>query len=315
MPSNKTSTPINISSPDFGGQEKLEFIDIQDWVVHGWGEATKTTLDDLEWDGDVIMGGGLDLSPDNSKVVGGRVFLQGELLKSPKEIRANKLWEKVDKELKISYSIEDAATLTFSSGTLVGDFVDCKDMSWQVVEKRHGELSELEPADYIARQIEEFCIRPYLIPLSAERVKLRIMIYPVSKDRLQTDYPLSEKASFPGLELTTLELPLFPLTKQQSGKEWGCPLIPMILLGAEGEDQPNLPSNREMSSSIAAIMRTVVVPDVKRDSKSLARAWKDIRESGPSRLKERLPELIWPLPPPPTEASQSGEILHLLGQE
>ena len=249
-------------------------------------------MDDLEWDGDAIVGVGLNLSPDNSKVVGGKVFLQGELLKSTKEVRANKLWEKVDRELKIKYSIEDAAILTFNSGTLVGDYIDCKDLSWQVVEKKNGEVIELESVDYTARQIEEFCIRPYLIPLSVERIKLRIMMYPASKDRLTADHPLSEKASLPGLELTTLELPLFPLTKQQSGKEWGCPLIPMILLRADSEDHPNLPSNNEIISAVAAIMRTVVVPDVKRDSRSLARAWKEIRELGPSKLKEMLPELI-----------------------
>ena len=145
-----------------------------------------------------------------------------------------------------------------------------------------------------------------MIPLSAERVKLRIMMYPASKDRLLADHPMSEKASFPGLELTTLELPLFPLTKQQSGKEWGCPLVPMILLGADGEDQPNIPSNGEIIGAIATIMRTVVSPDVKRDSRSLARAWKEIRESGPSKLKERLPELIWPLPPA-VSTNQSGK--------
>ena len=38
-----------ISGPDFSGKDLLEFIDVQDWVVSGWGESSKSTLDDLEW--------------------------------------------------------------------------------------------------------------------------------------------------------------------------------------------------------------------------------------------------------------------------
>ena len=137
-------------------------------------------------------------------------------------------------------------------------------------------------------------MRPFLIPLSPEKIKLKVLIYPVSKARLTSDYPHYDSAAFPGLELFSVELPLFPQSKQAGGKDWGCPIIPMILLGAEGEDQPNLPPTTEISRAVSAIMRTAKVPDVKRDNKNLFKAWKDIKESGPSRLKEKLPDLIWP---------------------
>ena len=284
--------PKAILSQDFSGKDSLELVDVQDWVVPGWGEAAKASLDDMEWDGEAVVSVGITLSPDNKKIIQGKVFLQGELLKSSKEIRVNKLWDQSDKDLRLSYRIDDASIFTFNDGSLVGDYVDSSNINWMIVEK--GNSTALEVGDYTERGVEEFCIRPFIIPLSAEKAKLKVLIFPVSKDRLSTDFAHFDKPSFPGLEMFSMELPLFPLTRQAGGKDWGCPLIPMILLGADGEDEPNLPPTQEIRRAISAIMRTAKMPDVKRDSKTVLKAWGDIRESGPSKLKERLPDLLWP---------------------
>ena len=164
----------------FDGKDQLEFIDIQDWVVSGWGEASKATLDDFEWDGDAVVWVGITLSPDNGKIVEGKMFLQGELLKSAKEIRATKLWDQADKDLRLSYTFEDSSIFTFNAGSMAGDYIDCSNLSWQVVE-RGNNTNPLEVGEYIEKGIEEFCVRPFVVPLSPEKAKLKVLIYPVSK--------------------------------------------------------------------------------------------------------------------------------------
>ena len=57
-----------ITGQEFKGKDLLAFDDIQDYIVAGHGEAIKTTLDDLDWDGDAVATIILNLSPDNKKV-------------------------------------------------------------------------------------------------------------------------------------------------------------------------------------------------------------------------------------------------------
>ena len=78
------------SGPEFSGNDTLSILDINKWTVEGLGgEAAKTALDDFDWDGKVVMGITLGTSPDNKKVANAKIFLAGELMRGPKEKKAN----------------------------------------------------------------------------------------------------------------------------------------------------------------------------------------------------------------------------------
>ena len=133
-----TSTRSNktITGPEFVVTDELDIGDISDWVIGGTGvESIKTVLDDFEWNGDSVATIILKTSPDNKKIVNGSVSMMGELMKSPKEIRASRLFAEADKDLKITYNIEDASVFTFKSGTMVGDIVDDSEITWGVIRK------------------------------------------------------------------------------------------------------------------------------------------------------------------------------------
>ena len=42
------------------------------------------------------------------------------------------------------------------------------------------------------------------------------------------------------------------------------------------------------------ILISVVAPVVKRDLRTLQAAWTSIKESGPTALKEKFPDMLWP---------------------
>ena len=149
--------------------------------------------------------------------------------------------------------------------------------------------------DYEENHIGSLSMRPYLIPLSASKIKMTVVLFPFSKEQLFTDHPLSSKGSFPGLELTSFELGIFPVVNSDSDKTWGCPVIPLIHLGGSEDDHPNLPPTSDIKACISSIFRSALKPDIKRDLRTLTPAWQAIKVSGPSKLKEKYPALIRPL--------------------
>ena len=69
----------------------------------------------------------------------------------------------------------------------------------------------------------------------------------------------------------------------------------MFFLGGDLTTFPNLPPTKEIKAKISTTLRTVVAPVIKRDLRTLNAAWTTIKESGPTALKEKTPDLLWPL--------------------
>ena len=59
--------PKQISSPEFQGEEDLEFANVDDWITTGGTEVNKVALDNHNWN--AVMTVELMLSPDNKKVI------------------------------------------------------------------------------------------------------------------------------------------------------------------------------------------------------------------------------------------------------
>ena len=296
-----TSRPKQMAGPDFLGTDELECADLGDWVTAGGVEASKTTLDNFNWEGQAVVTAFLQLSPDNKKVTNGGVRTVGELMKSQKDFKASRLFPTTDKDLKIGYTIEEASTFTFSKGTLTGDIIDGHNpgIAWHVFKKgpNPGQVTTIAETQYDTLGIGNLSIKPYLIPVSPHRCKLSILIFPLAKDKLLLDHPECDKAAFPGLELTSMEIDIFPKVDQENDKTWGSPVIPLIQLGGKEDEFPNIPSTEEIRAKLFFIMRTAMKPDIKRDLVSLKKAWQAIKDSGPTKMKERHPDLIWPSRP------------------
>ena len=70
------------------------------------------------------MGIILETSPDNKKISNGNIFLTGEYMRNNKDIKANRLFLEADKDLRMSYIIEDAGVFTFKSGTMIDEYIN-----------------------------------------------------------------------------------------------------------------------------------------------------------------------------------------------
>ena len=207
-----TSRQKTFSGAEFSGKDDLNWGDIQDWIVAGGNEAIKSTLDQYSWDGNAVATILLSLSPDNRKVVQGKVVLVGDLMKGSKEVKANRLFPEADKQLSISYQFDDASLFTFNSGTMIGELVDSSECNWSVFKKARGGNTEIVQSEFEGNSIGNFSVRPYLVPLSSQRAKLTLLVFPLSKADLEAEHSLCNKAAFPGLEMTVMEIDFYPLS-------------------------------------------------------------------------------------------------------
>ena len=82
------------------------------------------TLFEFDWDGNAVIGITLKTSPDNRKVTSSKMFTAGLLMKNRRDIRLNRLFSEADKEIRISYMIEESSVFTFNSGTMIGDQIE-----------------------------------------------------------------------------------------------------------------------------------------------------------------------------------------------
>ena len=96
------------------------------------------------------------------------------------------------------------------------------------------------------------------------------------------------------MDLFNMEINLFPATNTDMGKDWGSPITPFFLLGGSEEEHQNIPPTLDIKRKMASILRTATKPQSKRNVQTLQAAWGVIKVSGPSKLREQQPDLIWP---------------------
>ena len=154
---------------------------------------------------------------------------------------------------------------------------------------------DVDAADFAENNIRNICMKPYLVPLTSNKAKLSILAFPLSSSQLEDEHNHNKKAAFPGLEMAVFEVDLFPVVDKEIGKTWGCPIVPLFNLGGSEEDYPNLPKTVDIKAAISKNLRSAVLPTTKRDLRTLFSAWASIKESGPSKMKEKLPDMMWPL--------------------
>ena len=140
-------------------------------------EAAKPALDDFVWDGSAVAGITLQTSPDNKKIVASRMFVAGTLMQNRKELKASRLFVDADKDLKISYIIEESSMFTFKSGTTIGDYLEDDKVDWEVLKKGPSGTTTIDSSEYEDNKIGDFCLRPFLVPLSSSRAKLTILAF------------------------------------------------------------------------------------------------------------------------------------------
>lgn len=284
----------------FSGSDPIPNNILTSLVTNGLGPAAKPTLTSFGWNGKVIGGIALWLGSDNSSVSRGSFFLMGDLLESPYVVPAKKIWPDAAEYISLSLPLSTAEMFSFPN-SLASDYIEDIALahSFQFNDARIATPPSEE--DLEKANLGDFCLRAFAYPSTTNWIRVYILIFPCSIEDLRS-HALYSNPKWPGILIYDCQIPLFPLTASKKIK-YGCPLFPLLI-----PSSPSLPVNenlstKDLSSKIASIMRTGVLPESVRTGDHLLTRWLSLDEEGARGLDATPPPTLWPAPrsssPPP----------------
>ncbi len=254
------------------------------------GYPVQRVLGSNGWDGGLVSCVGLELTPDNRKILRGQFMMRGPLAKDPIVMQAEKLWEKAGKEVTVSITLPNAADFDFSAGTLTSECLEGK--SVKIVISKNDQV--ILPTDWSASGIGECCFRlvAHLDKASSTacspKIRYTILCFPRLVEELDELSELARGTGWPGVKILEGEATLFP-----EAKGWGCPILPIIVPGGPLDKIPNLPSGAEFRYVIGRVMGTARMPTAMATCRTMTSKWKKLI-NGAEEYEERLPTVTWP---------------------
>lgn len=260
--------------------------------VVNFGYPVQRLLGQHGWDGETVACIGLELSPDNRRVVRGQFMIRGPLARDPVVLQAAKLWEKADKEATVTITFPQGAEFSFDTSTLTSDYLDGAAVKMAISKQDQIVL----PTNWPGLGIGEICFRlvAHLDKSSnganSPRIPFTVLAFPRSVTQLDELSELTKGASWPGIKVLEGEAALFPNTRLGA---WGCPIFPILCPGARLDQVRNLPSGAELRFTIAKVMGTARLPTAMATSRTMGAKWKKLLD-GSEEYEERIPTVIWP---------------------
>jgi hypothetical protein len=270
-------------------------------LTQSFGIGLADTLENLDWDGKPIAAVGIELGPDNRKIIRSRFLLAGPLTKEPVTLQANKLFPEADPAITLTVTIPDGATFRFNDGTTTSDTLPCEAYKHHFTKNN----AVIFPTDWPANKIGETSMRAvcHLDKNSSTgtgpRPKTTILIFHKSAEEMVQLSDSTQNPAWPGLRILQISHEFFPKIE-----EWRDPIPPLILPGSHFSEAPCLPSCKDMQFHIAAVMGSARLPTVCNTNKGLMKQWSKAIED--VEQLEKLPLITWPEVARPT--APTGEL-------
>lgn len=304
MPTKKTRQ-TDIGGTGFDGNAPLTVDDAKLLEISRPEDIPDKLL--TNWTGGIIGSTTLTLTNDNRRVENANFILLGNIFSNHKSFTAAKYWD-LPPDLNLVISELDTSLFKFR-GTLASDLVDSSLVDYYFT--RDG--NRLPEDEESSLNVTGFTLRAYVAPISGERAKLSIVLYPLPVDVLKQLHPLCARPQFPGLLLSSAEFNFAPLASALLYPELGFPFYPALIPSQPFNTLPNLPPAQALKAAIAALLRRVVKPECKQNHNTLLPRWEELKAEGESTLKDLTPELLWPLPkdPAPQHLGRTNITFHL----
>lgn len=269
-------------TPDLA--KKLEIASLGNPVDH--------TLTELGWDGSTPVATiGLELSPDNKRILRAQFILRGNLGGDMITRPAGAIWGDAAKEVTLKIEVPAGGRFHFNNGTLASDPLACEEAKFYFM---RGD-NVVPPTDWSPFGISDFSLRCvcHLDRNSNKRegplIKASIILIPLNIDELHQLEPGSNSGAWPGFKLCETTCRFFPSTDQST---WGEPICPLICRGSHYSDAPYLPPMEEVRFHIAAVMATATKAVPCKTASGWRRQLK-IAEEDVTRLESE-PLITWP---------------------
>lgn len=297
----------NLDDRWFAGSDDLPEIIAESLEAASLGQPLEEVLKKQGWKGAPVAGVGLELAPDNRKVLRGQFYLRGRLSSDPVIVQASKLWEKTAKDITAHFTLPEGGAFDFAGGTLASEYLSSENVPLACAKGQQVLL----PTDWPACGIQDFCIRLVAtLDRSANgrrgipTFRYTLLFFPFSADDMeaQNEGGGTIMAGWPGIKILEGSADFFPRAPEGG---WGCPIYPILCTGTPFAEMPNLPSGEELRYVIGAVLGSARQPTSCTSFATMRRRW-DVILSGDDEVLDVLPHIRWPIPPAP--ASTNGMI-------
>jgi hypothetical protein len=274
----------------FQGTGDLPSVITDNLLVASLGQPVNAILGRNGWDGRLVAGVGLELSPDNLRVTRGQFFMRGQLSVEPGEFQANKLWERASKDISVTMIFPHAAEFDFANGSMASDYLEGD----AVKIKCYRDGQEVPPADWKRLGVKQFVLRlvAYLDKQSNKsgpKVKFTLLFFPETVDEMRKIGDEVQGPAWPGVKVLEGNADFFPMAPE---KGWGCPIYPVLAPGS-GSRPVNMPSGEQLRYCIAKVLGTARLPVPCTSAATLRKKWARIEEDE-EEYEERMPTVTWP---------------------
>jgi len=266
--------------------------------VNGPGATTQAVLASAGWDGRLIAGVNIFLSPDNERVVNGSFFVLGHLSEDLVAFQAAKVWAGAAESVTMHLQPPPGEAIRFPSGRLHSEVLASSDMKFAFF--KGGALgvapAAVPEAEWEAHGLGDFSARLVCHVSKGTKhatgvlIRITLLLFPVGAETLVAMSELTAEAHWPGSKILECKCPLFPPPGLTA---WGCPFLPVLWSGTPLADLPALPPAEELLRAIAAVMRTATCPESHISAVRLQARWDRIQRD-PTFLQARTPALTWP---------------------
>ena len=299
MGGSRRKKPVTIRGPGFAQRRGLEVDDLETLR----SDTKEDAFDDLieDWNNKIMAFAVVDISQVNFSPTGAEVQLKGPIFDSPrgKSFKSSKYFNLSDRYTLVFGEL-DCSCFTFVN-SMISNHVDSSQLDFEFKKDLAGPAvsdEDLRTAGFVG-----FTLRAYLNPTTATYAKLTILLFPLNMEQLLSQNPLAVSPYFPGISFAAPEIPFLPhFNDLLDGEPCGLPFLPALISEAPFNEDDR-PATAELIGSMAALLRTVAVPEAKAGISQTAARWEEIRLQGEPALKQSQAELLSPdqdqAPPPP----------------
>ena len=277
-----------IEDPAFKQEKELTVDDVKRLIVPSYDEAATTLIPG--WKGSPILLVGVKLDQDGKTIQNCEPVLAGKLFKkTARSFAASKFWSFKDKYFLKLQPI-DLRLFQFTD-TLVSNVVDSSQIAYSFVDKDGNDVFGEVLSD---QGYKGFCIRLYAVPTSAAEAKVKLVLYPVTKDDLEADQPYQKDPRFTGLLITSTDIEIGVRYTEIFDKSFGSPICPVVLTDVQKENLTEIPPTGEFLSKIASMLRAAAHPETKQGHESMWERWAEIKKDGANKLVRMAVSPVWP---------------------
>lgn len=282
----------------FQGERNLTVKEISQCAASNSSDGVNTVLSKFGWNENLLGAGTiLEFSPDNRHVARAAFLLRGPLAEEGVTIHAAKCWINASEDVVLHIKFPQADQFNFSSGGGFSEYLDSShfEHSFHSVDE-DGQQTDIDTTDLQENGVGAFCLRIVAYPVKAVKpragvlVKVNVLLFPKTSDELDELCDATRSPSWPGIRVLETESQFFPTVANGT---WGCPLLPIVIPGANLIDCQNVPSGRELRHAIGGVLRHVARPEAHIKPQTLKAHWDNIIKE-PTSLKSRTPEYTWP---------------------